>query len=37
MYRGYKIVANSAAGRRRYMQWLIPYVIACKEIDRYDI
>ena len=37
MYRGYKIVANSAAGRRRYMQWLVPYVIACEEIDRYDI
>lgn len=25
MYRGYKIVANSAAGHRRYMQWLVPY------------
>lgn len=37
MYRGYHIVANTAAGRRRYMQWLIPYVIACPEIERYDI
>ncbi len=37
MYRGYKIVANTAAGRRRYMQYLVPLVLACDEIDRYDI
>lgn len=37
MYRNYKIVANTAAGRRRYMQYLVPQVIACDMIDRYDI
>ena len=33
---GYKIVANTAAGRRRYMQYLIPQVVTA-DIDRYDI
>lgn len=37
MYNGYKIVVNTAAGRRRYMQWLIPYVISSEIVDRYDI
>ena len=37
MYRGYKIIANTAAGRRRYMQYLVPFVIASDVIDRYDI
>lgn len=37
MYRGYKIVCNTAAGRRRYMQYLFPPVLACDLIDRYDI
>lgn len=37
MYRGYKIVANTAAGRRRYMQYLVPFVLSSDIIDRYDI
>lgn len=37
MYKKYKIVVNTAAGRRRYMQYLIPYIVSCKIIDRYDI
>lgn len=37
MYKNYKVVVNTAAGRRRYMQYLIPYVVACPYVDRYDI
>lgn len=37
MYRDYKIVVNTAAGRRRYMQYLIPFVVSSDIVDRYDI
>ena len=37
MYNNYKIVLNTAAGRRRYMQYLIPYIASCGIVDRYDI
>lgn len=37
MIDGFKIVANTAAGRRRYMQYLIPQVVASDVLDRYDI
>lgn len=37
MYKDYKVVVNTAAGRRRYMQYLIPYVVSCDIVDRYDI
>ena len=37
MYKGYKVVVNTAAGRRRYMQYLIPYIVSCPYVDRYDI
>lgn len=37
MYRNYKIVANTAAGRHRYMQYLVPFILASEVIDRYDI
>ena len=37
MYKNYKVVVNTAAGRRRYMQYLIPYIVACPYVDRYDI
>lgn len=37
MYNGYKVVVNTAAGRRRYMQYLIPYIVSCPSVDRYDI
>lgn len=37
MYKNYKVVVNTAAGRRRYMQYLIPYIVSCGIVDRYDI
>ena len=37
MYKGYTVVVNTAAGRRRYMQYLIPFVVASDVVDRYDI
>lgn len=37
MFSNYKIVACTAAGRMRYMQYVFPYVLACDIIDRYDI
>lgn len=37
MYNKFKIVVNTAAGRRRYMQYLIPYIVSSKIVDRYDI
>lgn len=37
MYQTYNVVINTAAGRRRYMQYLIPYILSCKYVDRYDI
>ena len=37
MYKSYRIVVNTAAGRRRYMQYLIPYIVGCDIVDRYDI
>lgn len=37
MYDNYKVVVNTAAGRRRYMQYLVPFVISSDIVDRYDI
>lgn len=37
MYKDYKIVVNTAAGRRRYMQYLIPFIVSSDIVDRYDI
>lgn len=37
MYQNYKVVVNTAAGRRRYMQYLIPYVLSSEIVDRYDL
>lgn len=37
MYGKYKVVACTAAGRRRYMQYLMPYVLGDDVVDRYDI
>ena len=37
MKNNYKIVCNTAAGRRRYMQYLVPLVVGCDIVDRYDI
>lgn len=33
----YKIVVNTAAGRRRYLQYLIPFVVSNELVDRYDL
>lgn len=37
MYKDYKIVVNTAAGRRRYMQYLVPPILHSDIVDRYDI
>ncbi len=37
MYRNYQIVVNTAAGRRRYMQYLVPFIVSSDIVDRYDI
>lgn len=37
MYKNFKIVVNTAAGRRRYMQYLVPPIIEADIVDRYDI
>lgn len=37
MYKDYKIIVNTAAGRRRYMQYLIPFIVSSDIVDRYDI
>ncbi len=37
MYKGFKIIINTAAGRRRYMQHIVPIILSCDIIDRYDI
>lgn len=37
MYKNYKVVCNTAAGRRRYMQYLLPPILASDIVDRYDI
>lgn len=37
MYNNYQVVVNTAAGRRRYMQYLIPFIVSSDIVDRYDI
>lgn len=37
MLNNYRVVINTAAGRRRYMQYLIPYIVSSPIVDRYDI
>lgn len=37
MLDGHKIVCVTPAGRRRYLRLLIPYVLACPQVDRYDL
>lgn len=37
MYSNHKIVACTAAGRMCYMQYIFPYILSNKTIDRYDI
>ena len=35
MYQNYKVVVNTAAGRRRYMQYLVPPILNADIVDRY--
>jgi hypothetical protein len=37
MFEGYRIVAVTPAGRRRYLKLLVPQVLACDLVDRYDL
>lgn len=37
MYKGYKIICVTPAGRKRYMKLLAPYVISSENVDRWDI
>lgn len=37
MYKEYKVVCVTPAGRRRYMQYLIPQILSSDVVDRYDI
>lgn len=37
MYKGYKVVVNTGAGRRRNLNLLIPQVLDCDIVDRYDL
>jgi hypothetical protein len=37
MFEGYRVVAVTPAGRRRYMELLVPQILACALVDRYDI
>lgn len=37
MIDGCRIVCMTPAGRRRYMRLLIPYVLSCTQVDRYDL
>lgn len=37
MYNRYKIVVNTAVGRRRYLKLLIPQIVSSDIVDRYDL
>ncbi|MEZ5833012.1 MAG: hypothetical protein R3D05_17705 [Dongiaceae bacterium] len=37
MFEGYRVVAVTPAGRRRYMELLVPQILASPLVDRYDI
>ena len=37
MFEGYRVVAVTPAGRRRYMELLVPQILGCPLVDRYDI
>ncbi len=37
MFEGYRVVCVTPAGRRRYMELLVPYVLGSELVDRYDI
>ena len=37
MFEGHRVVAVTPAGRRRYMELLVPQILGCALVDRYDI
>ena len=37
MFEGHRVVAVTPAGRRRYMELLVPQILSCALVDRYDI
>jgi hypothetical protein len=37
MHDSHRIVCVTPAGRRRYLRLLIPYVLSCPKVDRYDL
>jgi hypothetical protein len=37
MFEGYRVVAVTPAGRRRYMELLVPQILGSALVDRYDI
>lgn len=37
MYKGYKVVVNTAVGRRRYLKLLLPQVLVSDIVDQYDL
>lgn len=37
MMNGYRVVCVTPAGRRRYLRLLLPYVLSCAKVDRYDL
>lgn len=37
MYKNFKVVANTAVGRRQYLKLLLPQVLASDIVDRYDL
>ena len=37
MFQNYKVICCTAAGRRRYMQYIVPFVVSEELVDRYDI
>ena len=37
MFKNYKVIVNTAAGRRRYLKLLIPQVLQSDIVDQYDL
>lgn len=37
MYKNFKVVVNTAVGRRRYLKLLFPQVLSSEIVDRYDL
>ena len=37
MYKGFRVICVTPAGRRRYMKLLAPYILSAAEVDRWDV